>query len=271
VEWGTSALLLAQSAVELAEGHPEAAWECAYLPPEKDTGSVNYEHFEAAMRAALALGDGARARSEVDRIDAVAAHTGNARARALAAYGRGRVALLDDDHRGAEPLLHAALGGFDDRGWRPGVIETLEALGECAAAQGASTPAARLLSAAEAARHALRFARIPRRSEHWDGVIKPLRDTRAWAEGTSLALDDAVAYARRTRGSRKRPTRGWASLTPIEAQVAELAAQGLTNPQIGERLFIARGTVKAHLRHVYEKLEISTRLELVMRRREASD
>ena len=42
----------------------------------------------------------------------------------------------------------------------------------------------------------------------------------------------------------------------------ELLAQGLTNPQIAERLFISRATVKTHLIHVYSKLGVSTRSQL---------
>ena len=38
--------------------------------------------------------------------------------------------------------------------------------------------------------------------------------------------------------------------------------EGLTNPQIGERMFISRGTVKVHLSHIYAKLGVSTRSEL---------
>ena len=41
-----------------------------------------------------------------------------------------------------------------------------------------------------------------------------------------------------------------------------LAAEGLTNPEIGERLFIGRGTVKTHLSHVFTKLGINNRAEL---------
>jgi len=41
-----------------------------------------------------------------------------------------------------------------------------------------------------------------------------------------------------------------------------LAAQGLTNPEIGKRLFIGRGTVKTHLSHVFAKLNVSSRAEL---------
>ena len=83
-----------------------------------------------------------------------------------------------------------------------------------------------------------------------------------WAEGSGLAALQAVAYARRARGSRKRPATGWDSLTPTELQVVELAAQGLTNPEIGKRLFIGRGTVKTHLSHVFAKLNVRSRAEL---------
>ena len=67
---------------------------------------------------------------------------------------------------------------------------------------------------------------------------------------------------RRARGERKRPSRGWDSLTPTELEVVRHAAAGLTNPQIGERMFISRATVKVHLAHVYGKLGVRNRAEL---------
>jgi DNA-binding CsgD family transcriptional regulator len=81
-------------------------------------------------------------------------------------------------------------------------------------------------------------------------------------EGEQLSLDEAVAYARRARGERGRPAAGWGSLTPTELQVVDLVVAGLSNPQIAEQLFMSRGTVKAHLGHVYAKLAVSTRAEL---------
>jgi DNA-binding NarL/FixJ family response regulator len=42
----------------------------------------------------------------------------------------------------------------------------------------------------------------------------------------------------------------------------EPVVEGLTNPQIGERMFISRGTVKVHLSHTFAKLGTSTRAEL---------
>jgi DNA-binding CsgD family transcriptional regulator len=64
------------------------------------------------------------------------------------------------------------------------------------------------------------------------------------------------------RGARQRPATGWDSLTPTERQVAALAAQGLTSRQIGDRLYISTFTVGTHLRHIYQKLGINSRLQL---------
>jgi DNA-binding CsgD family transcriptional regulator len=84
----------------------------------------------------------------------------------------------------------------------------------------------------------------------------------AWAEGAALGVDEAVAYASRGRGERKRPSTGWASLTPMERQVVDLVAEGLRNAEIAERLFVAPSTIKTHLGHIFAKLGVATRAEL---------
>ena len=83
-----------------------------------------------------------------------------------------------------------------------------------------------------------------------------------YEEGRALSVADAVAWVRRARGERRRPSRGWESLTPTELRVVELVAEGLTNPQIAERMFITRGTVKVHLSHIFAKVGAGTRAEL---------
>ena len=65
-----------------------------------------------------------------------------------------------------------------------------------------------------------------------------------------------------TRGPRHRPPTGWSSLTPAEQRVVALAAEGLTTRQIGDRLHISSFTVGSHLRHVYQKLGINSRVQL---------
>jgi DNA-binding CsgD family transcriptional regulator len=87
-------------------------------------------------------------------------------------------------------------------------------------------------------------------------------DQDARATGRAMNLDEAISYARRSRGSRARPSTGWASLTPAERSVVELAAGGLSNPEIGQRLFMSRATVKTHLSHIYAKLGIANRTQL---------
>jgi DNA-binding CsgD family transcriptional regulator len=113
------------------------------------------------------------------------------------------------------------------------------------------------------------------------GRARPLLEQAiAGYEHLDAARDLARAHAalRRTgaqrgvRGPRNRPQFGWASLTPTEQAVAALVADGLSNPQIGERLFISRRTVQTHLAHVFAKLDISSRTQLaaqVTRRRAA--
>ena len=54
----------------------------------------------------------------------------------------------------------------------------------------------------------------------------------------------------------------WEALTPMEKQVAKLVAEGLTNRQVGQSLFLSRHTVDFHLRSVYRKLGIASRVQL---------
>jgi DNA-binding CsgD family transcriptional regulator len=57
-------------------------------------------------------------------------------------------------------------------------------------------------------------------------------------------------------------TNGWAALTTSELAVARLVAEGLTNREVAERLFVSPHTVSSHLRHVFTKLGITSRVEL---------
>jgi DNA-binding CsgD family transcriptional regulator len=63
-------------------------------------------------------------------------------------------------------------------------------------------------------------------------------------------------------GSRRRPSTGWASLTDTEREVVTLAAQGLTNKEIADRLFVSHRTVGSHMSSVFGKIGISSRVEL---------
>jgi DNA-binding CsgD family transcriptional regulator len=77
------------------------------------------------------------------------------------------------------------------------------------------------------------------------------------------ATEEAIAYAQRGHGERKRPTGGWGSLTPAERDVVRLVSEGLTNNDIATRLFVSPRTVQTHLTHVYTKLGLTSRVQLV--------
>lgn len=72
----------------------------------------------------------------------------------------------------------------------------------------------------------------------------------------------AVGVKRGSRRPHVRATSGWDSLTETEHRVVALVAQRLSNPEVAERLFISRYTVESHLKHIYRKLGLSSRLEL---------
>ena len=54
----------------------------------------------------------------------------------------------------------------------------------------------------------------------------------------------------------------WAQLTPQELQIAQLAAEGLSNREIGERLYLSHRTVGSHLYRLFPKLGVTTRAQL---------
>jgi DNA-binding CsgD family transcriptional regulator len=59
-----------------------------------------------------------------------------------------------------------------------------------------------------------------------------------------------------------RPPFGWGSLTETEGRIADLVAQGLSNREVASRVFLSSHTVAFHLRHVFWKLGVSSRVQL---------
>src|SRR6185312_13203715 len=149
------------------------------------------------------------------------------------------------------------------------VDDSLKCLARLAADDGTYPYAARLLGAAETMRQRMRHPRYPMYQAGYDAVLATVRDAlgssdfdAAWAEGAALSTEEAIAYAQRGRGQRKRPTSGWASLTPTERDVVRLVSDGLGNKDIATRLFVSPRTVQTHLTHVYTKLGLTSRVQL---------
>jgi DNA-binding CsgD family transcriptional regulator len=82
-----------------------------------------------------------------------------------------------------------------------------------------------------------------------------------WDVGRVRARLRALGVRRRLV-STERPERGWAAMTDSELAVARLVAQGHTNREVAEQLFVSPHTVNTHLRQVFAKLEVNSRVEL---------
>ena len=134
---------------------------------------------------------------------------------------------------------------------------------------GSHREAARLLGAAAAIRIRIGAVRFKIYDAGHQASVAALRDAMGeqdfdsgWAEGAALSVEEAIAYAQRGRGQRKRPASGWASLTPTERDVVRLVGDGLANNDIAARLFVSPRTVSTHLTHAYTKLGLTSRVQL---------
>ena len=180
-----------------------------------------------------------------------------------------RLARADGDTSLADDLAHEALTLAAKCGVLVETVDALETVAGLAAHFESYEESARLCGAAQRLRDEIGYVRFRVEQPDYDADVARAREAlgeeafeRPWAEGSAMSADEAVAYAERGRGERKRPSAGWEALTPTELDVVRLAAQGLSNPQIAERMFISRHTVKVHMSHVFAKLGVSSRAEL---------
>jgi predicted ATPase/DNA-binding CsgD family transcriptional regulator len=268
---GTGVLTHALGVAALAAGDLDRAehWATSLYEQESEVCYLAWHAQEILVAVALARDDSVRAKIGVERLLAAAEPLRNQRARAMGHLGLARALLLEGDDEQAEAVTHDALKVLMDHGWRLGVIDALDVVAEIASLTGQHERAIRLIAAVQQERTRLGLVAFPMLRERTERNLASagaaLGDESAQTarqDGARLSLPEAVAYARRGRGEHADAKHGWASLSPVERQVVELASQGLSNPRIAGELFISRNTVKAHLSHAYMKLGVANRTEL---------
>jgi DNA-binding CsgD family transcriptional regulator len=243
----------------------------------RDAAAATWEHgsvlpgYAAHLRpviaqAALAGGDLIAARSWAD--DAVATATGWALLM-LALTTRARVAIAQGESEPAVRDAHDALASVPEGFAHVGTSDTLECLATLAGDTRSYREAARLFGAAATIRQRMGAVRFKVWDAGYEASVAALRNAlgdqdfdAACTEGAALSTEDAIAYAQRGRGERKRPDSGWGALTPAERDVVRLVSEGLGNKDIATRLFVSPRTVQTHLTHVYTKLGVSSRVQL---------
>lgn len=198
--------------------------------------------------------------------------SGNTYAHEMMLLNLGTAELLAGDLEKAKPLLAGSMrlaGQIDDR---VAQFHLLDALGCHAALAGQYRLAARLLGAAQAGRTEAGADVLPffaplldRARDLAVAAIGKVRFETEFEAGRSLSRDRAVGLALGEPGqadvaAARDPIAGL--LAKREADVARLVAQGLTNKQIGARLFISERTVDSHVRSILNKLGVSSRAQI---------
>ncbi|MBV9321695.1 MAG: LuxR family transcriptional regulator [Mycobacterium sp.] len=255
----TAALAAGDAAT--AQDATEAVWPHASALPQTAAIGRLYK-----AQAALAAGDLVAARRWAD--DAVSTMTGASLSEALTA--RARLAIARGEPDQGERDAHDALARAADVEAYLFIPDILECLGTVVGEAGSHREAARLFGAAYGMRQRMGAVRFKVWDAGYQASVAALRNAMgnegfdaAWAEGASLSTEEAIAYAQRGRGERKRPASGWASLTATERDVVRLVCEGLANNDIATRLFVSPRTVQSHLTHVYSKLGLTSRVQLV--------
>ena len=256
-----AAASLSAADMESAAKAGAAAQEQLTMAPPQTAAIWLYPMAEVA----LARGDLSEARRWAD--DAVSMTSGWHLS--LALMTRARVSIADNNPGSAERDLHEALSMAATVEAHLVIPDLLEGLARVLAGDGSHRDAARLYGAADAIRGRTGAVRFKIYDADHETTVIALRDVlgdndfdNAWAEGAAMSTTEAIAYAQRGRGERKRPSSGWASLTPTELDVVRLVSEGLGNKDIAARLFVSHRTVQTHLTHVYNKLGLTSRVQL---------
>jgi predicted ATPase/DNA-binding CsgD family transcriptional regulator len=188
----------------------------------------------------------------------------------------GWAALLGGELGRAKPQFGENLALSKVRGDRGTLLMSLEGLACVAGAEGEDLRAARLFGAAEALMGVIGYRLVPQERavlEPYRASVRTRLGEAAWekavAEGEALGVDQATEYALSKERSSKHfsPTQSAVSstpehpagLSPREVEVLGLVAEGLTNAQVAERLFLSPRTVQRHLNSIYHKLGVSSR------------
>jgi non-specific serine/threonine protein kinase len=258
-----------------------AAWEgrlqAAVEESERSVGLLHRAEDRAGELLARTIhgvclgmaGDAEAAVSAFETAIDLAGETGEMFRRSFCLTGLGEQALLRGDPEQAEELFLEALRVKAELGDRFGVAVALDCLGRAAVARDCPRRAAILLGAAGSTWDSIGMSAtgnpFASRSAPFDGI----RQARAqlgkqafreeFRRGSALSEEQAVTYALDDVDPGREPARAPSPLTRRETEVAELVAEGLSNPEIATRLVISVRTAQGHVENILRKLGFTSR------------
>jgi predicted ATPase/DNA-binding CsgD family transcriptional regulator len=210
----------------------------------------------------------ARAEAMLEEAVTLIKRTGDTSHIGLIVNNLSRVLLRQKEYERAKGLIMESLDIQVAVAYRWGIGYCLFGLAEVALGQGQPERAARLLGAADAIFTDVAARMDPSDKDEYERCIAGARrrigeDTfnALWAEGKSVGWEAVVAAPETEveveQEKSQSPTH--AILSPRELDVLRLLAEGISDIQIAERLFLSKHTINAHLRNVYSKLGVTSR------------
>ncbi len=256
---------LANSEAALLSGLPAEAVEAAgvgmqALEGSDDAGS-EIPLLAVAAEATAELAADAVAGREADRARTLAADAATlaGRARELAAVSPTRSALALAARAEAEAARAAGEPAVDRWG---AAVEAADDAGLVFSGAAARVRYAEAMLLSRSAREPAAMAiRSARDAAVWLGAVPLLDRVLELARRARVDLDRAPVEALAAEASRPRPA---STLSERELEVLRLVAQGRSNGQIADELFITRKTASTHVTHILDKLGVSSRLEAAM-------
>jgi ATP/maltotriose-dependent transcriptional regulator MalT len=217
---------------------------------------------------ALAQGDHTAAWAYLEEGVAISREIEDSWALALALRNLGIGAFRLGDYERSATWLRESLAVLREPG-NPLYMQNLELLAAAVSMQGEHGRAAWLFGAAEALREAVGAFVLPLYRAEYDRGVAATRTgldeaafSAAWSEGRAMTPEQAVEYALEPSSATPR-LKNAANLSTREVEVLALVAEGLTDPQVAERLYLSPRTVGQHLRSIYQKLGVPSRAAAV--------
>src|SRR5215207_1662958 len=217
---------------------------------------------------ALAQGDAAAARAYLEEGVAISPEIEDDWALALALRNQGIGAFRLGEYERSATWLRESLAMLREPG-NPLYMQNLELLAAAVSMRGEHGRAAWLFGAAEALREAVGAFVLPLYRAEYDHGVAATRAgldeaafSSAWSKGRAMTPEQAVEYALEPSPATPR-LKNTAKLSTREVEVLGLVAEGLTDPQVAERLYLSPRTVGQHLRSIYQKLGVPSRAAAV--------